>query len=205
MPKFRGCAIFWTGVIRQRLPLKFIGFSMKTRCWCTFVVHQHGSRKPVKTSGFCLGSLKTFLVSPKLENIRIDTSLNILVIQNSKTQGESVFSSTWHVSQKQSRYHAVWKKSEIQTAIFRNKACYRAENRPADISLRCLLPDIGKNSEFLILPFSNVTCNPRIVCDDLGQKSKISSAPNLPSLCKRCGFCVKSSARYSSIAILSLF
>ena len=50
--------------------------------------------EPVKTSGFCFGSLKTFLVSPKLENIRIDTSLNILVIQNWKTQGESVFSST---------------------------------------------------------------------------------------------------------------
>ena len=50
--------------------------------------------EPVKTSGFCFGSLKTFLVSPKLENIRIDTSLNTLVIQNWKTQGESVFSST---------------------------------------------------------------------------------------------------------------
>ena len=30
------------------------------------------------------------------------------------------------------------------------------------MSLRCLLPDIGKNSEFLISLFSNVTCNPRI-------------------------------------------
>ena len=35
-------------------------------------------------------SQKLFL-SAKLENIRIVTSLNILVIQNSKTQGESCF------------------------------------------------------------------------------------------------------------------
>ena len=42
-------------------------------------------RKPVETSGVYFGSLKTFLLSIKLENIRIGTSLNILVTQNSKT------------------------------------------------------------------------------------------------------------------------
>ena len=46
--------------------------------------HQHGGRKPVETSGVYFGSLKVFFLSAKLENIRIDTSLKILVIQNSK-------------------------------------------------------------------------------------------------------------------------
>ena len=42
------------------------------------------------------GSLNTFILSVKLETIRIDTSLNILplVAQNSKTLGESIFSCT---------------------------------------------------------------------------------------------------------------
>ena len=46
---------------------------------------QHGDRKPVETSGVYFGSLKTVILSVKLENIHIDTSLNILVTQNSKT------------------------------------------------------------------------------------------------------------------------
>ena len=46
---------------------------------------QHGGRKPVETSGVFFGSLKTFILSVKLENIHIGTSLNILVTQNSKT------------------------------------------------------------------------------------------------------------------------
>ena len=48
---------------------------------------QHGGRKPVETSGvyFSSESLKTFILSVKLENIRLGTSLNILVTQNSKT------------------------------------------------------------------------------------------------------------------------
>ena len=40
---------------------------------------QHGGRKPVETSGVYFGSLKTFILSVKLENIHIGTSLNILV------------------------------------------------------------------------------------------------------------------------------
>ena len=46
---------------------------------------QHGGRKPVETSGVYFGSLKTFLLSVKLENIRVGTSLSIFVTQNSKT------------------------------------------------------------------------------------------------------------------------
>ena len=46
---------------------------------------QHGCGKPVETSGLYFGSLKTFILSVKLENIRIGNSLNILVTQNLKT------------------------------------------------------------------------------------------------------------------------
>ena len=38
-----------------------------------------------ETSGVYFGFLKTFLLSVKLENIHIDSSLNILASQNSKT------------------------------------------------------------------------------------------------------------------------
>ena len=46
---------------------------------------QHGDRKPVETSRVYFGPLETFILSVKLENIRIGTSLNILVTENSKT------------------------------------------------------------------------------------------------------------------------
>ena len=39
--------------------------------------------KPVETSGVYFGSLKTFILSVKLENIRIGTSLITLATQNS--------------------------------------------------------------------------------------------------------------------------
>ena len=58
---------------------------METPCWNQSEGLQHGERKSVETSGVYFGSLKTFILSVKLENIRIDTSLNISVTQNSKT------------------------------------------------------------------------------------------------------------------------
>ena len=80
--------------IRQKVSLKSIGFSMETPYWSPSEGLQHGDRKPVETSGVYFGSLKTFILSVKLENIRMDTSLSILVTQTSKTQGESIFSCT---------------------------------------------------------------------------------------------------------------
>ena len=77
MPKFRGCAIFQTRVIRQKVSLKIIVSSMERL--------QHGDRKPVETSEVYFGSLKTLILYAKLENIRIGTSINILTTQNSKT------------------------------------------------------------------------------------------------------------------------
>ena len=84
VPKFRGCAIFRTRVIKM-VSLKIIVFSMETPCWSPSEELQHGGRKPAETSGVYFGSLKTFILSVTLENIRIGTSLNILVTQNSKT------------------------------------------------------------------------------------------------------------------------
>ena len=85
VPQFRGCAIFRTRVIRQKVSLKIIVFSMETPCWSPSEGLQNGGRKPVETSGVYFGSLKTFSLSVKTENIRIDTFRNILVTQNSKT------------------------------------------------------------------------------------------------------------------------
>ena len=85
VPKFRGCTIFRTQVIRQRVSLKIIVFRMETPFWSPSEDLQHGGRKPVKTSGVYFGSFTTFIVSVKLENIRIVASLKILVTWNSWT------------------------------------------------------------------------------------------------------------------------
>ena len=76
--------MFRTRAIRQKVSLKV--FSMETPCWRPSG-GLHGGRKPVETSGVKFASLKKFILylSAKLENIRIGTSVNILVTQNSKT------------------------------------------------------------------------------------------------------------------------
>ena len=61
------------------------GITMEKPCWSPSEELQHGGRKPVETSGVWSASLKTFILSVKLEYIRIGTSLSILVTQNSKT------------------------------------------------------------------------------------------------------------------------
>ena len=72
MPKFWGCAIFRTRVVWQKVLLKIIiGFSMEAPCWSPSEGLQHGDQKPVKASVVCIGSLKTFILSVKLVNIRI--------------------------------------------------------------------------------------------------------------------------------------
>ena len=57
---------------------------METPCWSCSEGLQHGGRKPVETSGVYFGSLKTFILSVKLENIRIGTSLVTLATQKSR-------------------------------------------------------------------------------------------------------------------------
>ena len=58
---------------------------MEMPCWSPSEGLQQSDWKPAETSGVYFGSLKTFILSVKLENIRLGTSLNILVTQNSKT------------------------------------------------------------------------------------------------------------------------
>ena len=50
---------------------------METPCRSPSKGLQHGSRKPVETSGVYFGSLKTFILSVNLEIIRIGTSQHI--------------------------------------------------------------------------------------------------------------------------------
>ena len=59
---------------------------------------------------------KTFILSVKLEDIRIGTSLNILVTQNSKTSANRCF--------------------RARNLLPRNNAVYRAEDRPTAICLK---------------------------------------------------------------------
>ena len=74
--------MFRTRAIWQKVSLKV--FSTETPCWSPSK-GLHGGRKPVQTSGVKFASLKKFILSAKLEYIRIGTSVNILVTQNSKT------------------------------------------------------------------------------------------------------------------------
>ena len=52
---------------------------METPFWSLSEGLQHGGQKPVETLGVYFGSLSTFILSFKLENIRIGTSLKILI------------------------------------------------------------------------------------------------------------------------------
>ena len=124
MPKSRGCTIFRTQVIRQKVSLKIIVFSMETPSEGL----QQCGRKPVETSGVNFGSLKTFIPSVKLENIHIGTSLNILVTQTSKTWANRYFRARNMLPAKNADVTHCGK----TVFYFQNKAVYRAEDRPTD-------------------------------------------------------------------------
>ena len=87
----------------------------------------------METSGDYFGSIKTFILSVKLENVRIGTSLDILVSQNWKKIKRIVI--FVHVT----CYPETMPMSRIvKTTVFyfQNKAVYRAEDMPADIRLK---------------------------------------------------------------------
>ena len=92
MSKFLGlCDIpILTLVILQRVPLKIIVFSMETPCWFPSEGHQHGSWDQWKHLEFTLALSKHFSSLLSLKTFAL-TLLNILVIQDSETQGESIF------------------------------------------------------------------------------------------------------------------
>ena len=58
---------------------------METPCWSPSEGLQHGDRKPVETSGVYFGPLKTFILTVKLENIRIGKHRHINIIKNQHT------------------------------------------------------------------------------------------------------------------------
>ena len=86
----------------------------------------------METSGVYFGSLKTFIISVKLENIRIGTSLNILVTQNLKHKSNRYFRACNMLVRK----NAAVTHCEKTVFYFQNKAVYRAEDRPTDIYLK---------------------------------------------------------------------
>ena len=86
----------------------------------------------METPGVYFGSLKTFLLSVKLENIRIGAHLNILVTHNSKRKANRYFRACNMLP----RNNANVTHCEQTVLYFQNKVVYRVEDRPADISLK---------------------------------------------------------------------
>ena len=88
----------------------------------------------METSGVYFGSLATFVLSVKLEHIRIDTSLNILVtheeLENIRRIDISVHVTCYPETMPMSRH------CEKTVFYFQNKAAYQAEDRPTDKCLK---------------------------------------------------------------------
>ena len=59
--------------------------------------HQHGGRKPAKTSGVYLGYFKAFLLSAELSRIDIGDYITSQLIRPKQTGGKSMFSFTRHM------------------------------------------------------------------------------------------------------------
>ena len=131
VPKFRGCVILQTRVIWQRVSLKIIVFSMETPCWSLSEGLQHGGRKPVETSGAYFGSLKTFIPSVKLENSRIGTfsqHVGYSELENIRRMDIFVHVTCYPETMPMSRIE------KKPCSIFKNKAVYRAEDKPAAVA-----------------------------------------------------------------------
>ena len=61
--------------IRENIPRKITEFSMGRHVGAKSEGHQHGGRKPAKTSGVYLCYFKAFLLSVELSHIDIDASV----------------------------------------------------------------------------------------------------------------------------------
>ena len=129
MPKFWRCAIFRPRVIRQKVSLKIIVFSMETPCWSPSEGLQHGGRKPVKTSGVYFASLKTFILSVKLEDIRMGLLSTFWLLRTRKHKANRYF----RASNMLSRNNADVTHCENTVFYFQNKAVYRAEDGQKNI------------------------------------------------------------------------
>ena len=97
--------------------------------------HQHGGRKPAKTSGVYLGYFKAFLLSAELSHIHIDAFYYMLADQTQKknTRQVDVFMYVTCLQQ-QSFCHALRKNLKFKLLYFQNKECYPAEtSKPMEI------------------------------------------------------------------------
>ena len=117
--------------------------------------HQHGGRKPAKTSGVYLGYFKAFLLSAELSHIDINASITCLLIRPKKTRGESIFFMYVTCLEQQSFCHALRKNLKFKLLYFQNKECYPAENKQANGNLDFLICDEDKNPKLcLVMNFS---------------------------------------------------
>ena len=117
--------------------------------------HQHGSRKPAKTSGIYLGYFKAFLLSAELSHIDIDAFYYMLADQTSKKHQASRCFMYVTCLEQQSFCHALRKNLKFKLLYFQNKECYSAENKQADGNLYFLLCDKDKNPKLcLVMNFS---------------------------------------------------
>ena len=101
---------------------------------------QHGGRKPVETSGVYFGSLKTFILSVKLENIRIGLLSTYWLLNTQKHKANQYFrarnvmlrrnnADVTHCEKTVFYFHC-----EKIVFYFQSKAVYQAEDRPADMT-----------------------------------------------------------------------
>ena len=80
--------------------------------------HQHGGRKPAKTSGVCLGYFKAFLLSVELSHIGIDAFYNMLADQTSKKHKLSRCFHVRDMFRAEFLLSRTAQKSKIQSALF---------------------------------------------------------------------------------------
>ena len=83
--------------------------------------HQHGGRKPAKTSGVYLGYFKGFRLSAELSHIKITRQIDVFMYVT--------------CSELQSFSHALRKNLKFKLFYFQNKERYPAENKPVDGNL----------------------------------------------------------------------
>ena len=117
--------------------------------------HQHGGRKPAKTSGVYLCYFKAFLLSAERSHIDIDAFYYMLADQTSKKHKASRCFHVRDMFRAAILLSRTAQKSKIQTALFSNKECYPAENKQADRNLYFPLCDEDKNPKLcLVMNFS---------------------------------------------------
>ena len=96
--------------------------------------HQHGGRKPAKTSGVYLGYFKAFLLSAELSHIDIDAFYYMLADQTSKKHKASRCFHVRDMFRAAILLSRTAQKSKIQTALFsKQSAILLKTSKPMEI------------------------------------------------------------------------